>query len=75
MPTGTFPVLPAGTDYDAIPSPGHGASPRPFRRSLRPHLLFFSPPNAMHFPDRSSFTLVSRHRASWHADEKAPTHK
>ena len=41
-------MLPAGTDYDAIPSPGHGASPRPFRRSLRPHLLFFSPPNAMH---------------------------
>ena len=37
-------VLPAGTDYDAIPSPGHGASPRPFRRSLRPHLLFFSHP-------------------------------
>ena len=21
------------------------------------------------------FTLVSRHRASWHADRKAPTHK
>ena len=40
-------------------SPGASTAPPP------------RPPLSSHSP----FTLVSRHRASWHADEKAPTHK
>ena len=46
-------VLPAGIDYDAIPSPvPRGASPHRYRRFLGRIFSSFLPPNAMHLPDR-----------------------